>query len=471
MTDVIGRVSAIRGQAVAVAADGSERVLLLGDQVIDTDLIRTGTDSQVDIRLEGGEVVHLNSGVEWLVSGDPGRVEVLERSDQAAFEVDAIQAAILAGEDPTAVAQAPAAGGDTSATGNEGAEFVVLDRVAGEVTPEAGYATRGIGYSVEQPESEEPILVAATVPMPSEAPEPPRPPEPPQPPEPPEPPAPLIADYRGYAAGQGSDTNPHGTGGTYADANGLKDTGAENAWALYNAESGYYSVGRVGNPQGETDEHIDPNEALAFKLSTPMTEVYFHFDGDVGGSQWSIYSADGERITLANNEKSFSLDEYVDESGLGHFYLNDAGGEPLQFQYIAFDGGDDAQFSVKPLEFDAVQSGEYLGGSELFMVQSADAPVVDPNGHEDVRVDLSDVLDGANSSDLAALTGYIHVAEDSDNGGLLLSLNHQGAGIEAGIDQVISVDTLSLSDLGLDMGMDQTDILSSLLDNGIIYVD
>lgn len=467
MANVIGTVSAIRGQVVVIAADGSERLLMLGDRVADSDLIRTGIDGQVDIQLESGGFYRLESGAQWLAGSGQGGEEATSGSADAVADVDAIQAAILAGEDPTAVAEAAAAGGNAVPTGNEGADFVIMNRTAGEVTPDAGYDTRGIISSVEQPESEEPILVAGNIPLPGEE------PEPPTPPEPPEPPVPLIEDYQGYAAGQGSDHNPNGTGGTYADANGLKDTGADNAWAIYNEETGYYSVGRVGNPQGETDEHVDPNEALAFKFSSPLSEVYFHFDGDVGGSQWSLYSASGERITLANNEKSFSLDQFVDDNGLGHFYLNDSQGDAIEFQYIAFDGGDDAQFSVKPLELDAVQSGEYLGGNETLMVQSAaDALVPDTDEADSVvGINLSDVLEGADSSDVAALTSYIHVADDGDNGSLLLSLNHQGEGIEAGIDQVVTVENLSLSDLGLDMGMDQTDILSSLLDNGIIYVD
>ncbi|MDP1166090.1 retention module-containing protein, partial [Klebsiella pneumoniae] len=66
--------------------------------------------------------------------------------DESIASVDAIQAAILAGQDPTEVleptaAGAPAAGGTD---GNEGADFVQLSRTAGETTPEAGYETIGL---------------------------------------------------------------------------------------------------------------------------------------------------------------------------------------------------------------------------------------------------------------------------------------------------------------------------------------
>jgi uncharacterized cupin superfamily protein len=167
--DVIGTVSSVTGQVVAVAADGTERVLMAGDQIYADEVIRTSPDGRAEIAMDIGGPVVIEGGQSWLATSDTytpadqfDTSEAIADSETFA-DVDAIQAAILAGQDPTALGEATAAGAPAAGTtGNEGADFVTLDRTAEEVDPTAGYDTIGLTYTVEQPEGEDPVLIDET---------------------------------------------------------------------------------------------------------------------------------------------------------------------------------------------------------------------------------------------------------------------------------------------------------------------
>ena len=163
VTEVIGTVSSLSGQVVAVAADGSERVLMTGDRIFADEVIRTSPDGRVEIAMNVGGPVVIEGGQSWLASSDT--YTPADQFDPSAAvadantldDVDAIQAAILAGQDPTEVGEATAAGapGAGADGGNEGADFVTLERTAEEVDPTAGYDTIGLTYTVETPEGED----------------------------------------------------------------------------------------------------------------------------------------------------------------------------------------------------------------------------------------------------------------------------------------------------------------------------
>ncbi|WP_136680014.1 retention module-containing protein, partial [Neptunomonas sp. XY-337] len=155
MATVVGTVSFISGVVYAVKADGTERLLALGDEVFADEVLRTGPQAKVEITMGNGEVVALGEQQSWLVSAE----SFLEADDYPVEEsvvnqdlasIDAIQQAILAGEDPTQVAEPTAAGtpaaGDAGAvTGNEGSSFTTISRTAQEGNPEAGFDTTGPG--------------------------------------------------------------------------------------------------------------------------------------------------------------------------------------------------------------------------------------------------------------------------------------------------------------------------------------
>ncbi|WP_299184077.1 retention module-containing protein, partial [uncultured Neptuniibacter sp.] len=149
---VVGTVSHLIGRAVAITADGTERVLSLGDQVFADEVVRLAPDAVIEIATENGEPVHLDGGQSWLASAETySTLETLDPSE-AATDVESIQAAILAGADPTEVGEATAAGGEPAGgqSGNEGSSTVNIQRTADEVDPTAGFNTQG--YSDDIPD-------------------------------------------------------------------------------------------------------------------------------------------------------------------------------------------------------------------------------------------------------------------------------------------------------------------------------
>ncbi|EAR60921.1 retention module-containing protein [Neptuniibacter caesariensis] len=150
---VIGTVSHLIGRAVAIKADGSERVLLLGDEVYADEMIRVAPDASIEIAMENGEPVRLDGGQNWLASSETYTESEDFDLSEATADVESIQAAILAGADPTEVAEETAAGGDAPAAGgqgNEGSSTVNIERTAEEVDPTAGYSTIGFGEGDEE---------------------------------------------------------------------------------------------------------------------------------------------------------------------------------------------------------------------------------------------------------------------------------------------------------------------------------
>ncbi|WP_415904038.1 retention module-containing protein [Neptuniibacter sp. QD48_55] len=166
--NVIGTVSLLIGNVVAVKADGTERLLSLGEEVYADEMIRVAPDASIEIAMDAGEPVRLDGGQNWLANAETYTESNNFDLSEATADVESIQAAILAGADPTAVSEATAAGGDTQAggEGNEGSTTVNIERTAEEVDPNAGYETIGINDPVIQFEEE---LVATTENEPSES--------------------------------------------------------------------------------------------------------------------------------------------------------------------------------------------------------------------------------------------------------------------------------------------------------------
>ncbi|MGH1432332.1 MAG: retention module-containing protein [Neptuniibacter sp.] len=156
----IGTVSQLIGRAIAVKADGSERVLSIGDEVQADELIRVSPDGSLEIKMESGEPVNLEGGQSWLATADTFQESDDFDTTEAIADVQSIQEAILAGADPTEVAEETAAGGEGEADGNEGSSFVQVEATREEVDPTAGYETVGIFDAPSELPSELQILLA-----------------------------------------------------------------------------------------------------------------------------------------------------------------------------------------------------------------------------------------------------------------------------------------------------------------------
>ncbi|PLX68828.1 MAG: hypothetical protein C0602_08260, partial [Denitrovibrio sp.] len=143
-------------------------------------------------------------------------------------------------------------------------------------------------------------------------------------------------------------------GHTYANNNSLKTTGADNA-DLTIDNDGFYAVDAVErNNNGDDPNAIETDEAVVFDMKGLVDSVTFEVKGEVGGSTWDIYDAEGDRIDYADGSNT--------NDGRPFVTLNDDGTATFTsdtpFRYIAFDGGDNGQgnqsgtqtgFALKPV--------------------------------------------------------------------------------------------------------------------------
>jgi len=162
---VIGTVTAVVGEAKATAADGTVRILQVGDKVYSDEAITTSEAGSINIALEGGKTLACEGGAELALHES---ILNLAREASPASEVDAIQRAIAAGQDPTQVAAATAAGGAPAAGGDADGgmhEPVVLEQSNAASVVTSGFETEGgsFAYSTPETESRGDLLIVASV--------------------------------------------------------------------------------------------------------------------------------------------------------------------------------------------------------------------------------------------------------------------------------------------------------------------
>ncbi|MEG3008867.1 MAG: retention module-containing protein [Pseudomonas sp.] len=164
MATLIGTVTKVIGQVFAQGIDGTRRVLVEGDRLFAGDQLITGAEGAVAVHLQNGQELTLGRGsnvtmTDQLLAGQAGQVNVAEAltpSDAQLTDVEQIQKAIAAGEDPSKTAEATAAG-PNAPTGAPGAvggghSFVLLEEVGGRVDPVIGFPTAGFNGIPEFPE-------------------------------------------------------------------------------------------------------------------------------------------------------------------------------------------------------------------------------------------------------------------------------------------------------------------------------
>ncbi|WP_156820965.1 retention module-containing protein [Thioalkalivibrio sp. ALgr1] len=159
--------------------------------------------------------------------------------------------------------------------------------------------------------------------------------------EPPEPVPDLFASA--HVVG-GSDVQ-----GTLANANNLKETGAQSAAVSH--QDGFFAVDH--RAASDDPNAIEFGEALLFTLVSSTDTAVFLIQGDINGGRYHLYDAEGVRIGEARD-----LEADVNEDG----YLELSG---ETFSFIAFQGGstgpgasgNESAFSVKPIDL-SVQVGE-----------------------------------------------------------------------------------------------------------------
>ncbi|SFK11508.1 retention module-containing protein [Methylophaga sulfidovorans] len=156
MATEIGVVKALIGAVTVTSTDGSVRTLQVGDVVYANDLISTGAEGAIEIEFADGSVMDLGRSSQALLDAevfDPTNTDIADNQQAVTDDVDAIQQAILEGQDPTQAGQETAAGAGT-ANGNEGHDAVFVDYLNPELIPEAGFDTTGVSNTFDFPESD-----------------------------------------------------------------------------------------------------------------------------------------------------------------------------------------------------------------------------------------------------------------------------------------------------------------------------
>ncbi|MFU2329698.1 retention module-containing protein [Pseudomonas sp. NFX98] len=163
MATLIGIVSKIVGQVFAVSSDGTRRVLIEGDRLFAGDQLTTGAEGAVAVHLQNGQELTLGRGsslqmTPQLLADHAPHVDTAEAvtpSQAQLSDVEQLQKAIAAGDDPTQTAEATAAGPSSGAPGGAaggGHSFVMLEEVGGRVDPNIGFPTAGFNGIPEFPE-------------------------------------------------------------------------------------------------------------------------------------------------------------------------------------------------------------------------------------------------------------------------------------------------------------------------------
>ncbi|GLU41180.1 retention module-containing protein [Pseudomonas sp. NBRC 100443] len=233
MASLVGIVSKAVGEVFAVAADGSRRILHQGDKLFVGEQLVTGHEGAVAVAIAGGGELTLGRDSSMPMSNQlvaaahhqyadsaPAQAPV-EPSQQDITDVKALQAAIAAGQDPSQVAEATAAGPSFSAGGNAkaggGHSFVLLTEIGGHIDPDIGFPTGPLASGPLFPR------LFDGIPSPEQAQA-----APPTPPEPPTPPVDGVPSAGNASAVVDEDGLPGGIQGN----DGLPGVGASASGSL-----------------------------------------------------------------------------------------------------------------------------------------------------------------------------------------------------------------------------------------------
>lgn len=211
----IGVVRQVNGEVSLVGNDGVTRRLIEGDRVFLGDQLVSGSDGSVAISLDQGGELTMGRASSLLLSpallaGDAGAEPVDPPISSAQLrEIEELQRAIAAGEDPSTTTEAPAAGAQagSSGSGSGGHSFVLLQETAGQLEAQVGFDTGPLAFAnldidlrsiLPSAESDEPIVpgepVVPVVPV--------------DPVEPSVPPVPPVAEPPVLVVGSNADDIP-----------------------------------------------------------------------------------------------------------------------------------------------------------------------------------------------------------------------------------------------------------------------
>ncbi|SBS27740.1 hypothetical protein MAQ5080_00912 [Marinomonas aquimarina] len=147
----VGFVSQLQGAVRAHSVDGQERILQIGQPIYQGDIIFAAVDASATLAFTDGTDVYLAEASAVEINDEVYRLsqEAVEAIPSTEFLADgivdltALQQAILAGQDPTQVQDAPAAGEGPLAAGLGGV-LVDINRSGLSASPTYGYDTQAL---------------------------------------------------------------------------------------------------------------------------------------------------------------------------------------------------------------------------------------------------------------------------------------------------------------------------------------
>ena len=151
------------GQLKAKDEQGNVRDVTIGDLIKNGEQLIFSSNAQFILEMADGSVVDETSIISEEPSLSPTPEEELATAPVSTdAEIAALQAQILAGEDPTAGLPETAAGTAAGAGGNEGTDFITLDRTADETIAGSGYDTSGFDLAAAAA-VDEPIIAEENI--------------------------------------------------------------------------------------------------------------------------------------------------------------------------------------------------------------------------------------------------------------------------------------------------------------------
>lgn len=175
MAQELGIVKLVSGSVSATAADGSTRILQTGDKVFDTDILATAAGSAIVIQLADGTTVDMGGNDRMqlgavLQEQEREEAVVAQNPPPVGPSAEDIQAALLAGADPTQIADPTAAGAPAAGAagggvaGNEGHVPVSVDYLNPVAPVTNGFDTTGPSVAFNNIVPEVLLLNPGTVP-------------------------------------------------------------------------------------------------------------------------------------------------------------------------------------------------------------------------------------------------------------------------------------------------------------------
>ncbi|NRB23115.1 retention module-containing protein, partial [Shewanella sp.] len=157
-------VTKLVGQLKAKDEQGNIRDVTIGDLIRDGEQLIFSPNSQFILQMEDGTTITETSFSEPIPASSLGAApEFATAPVSADAEIAALQAQILAGEDPTLGLPETAAGTAAGDGGNQGgSDYITLGRIGDETLAGAGYDTSGFGLAPDL--TEDPLILTAEIP-------------------------------------------------------------------------------------------------------------------------------------------------------------------------------------------------------------------------------------------------------------------------------------------------------------------